>query len=323
MGFNFRGVLVSFIAFVAVAANAQAQQKEPIAKLNRYNSISGWSVNSYWVETNKNLILIDAQLLPEDALMMAQAMKTTGKPLAGVFITHPHPDHFAGLAVLKKEFGKFPIYASISTADKMQAALKQFLSSSFSVPFGNRVEKQFVAASHILKSNQKVEIDGLSFVLDDLGPGESENNSVVYVPEKQWLFTGDATMNHSHYYVGEGRSALVLSQMDHLKENYSKAYFYTGHGEPARIAIVDQHIEYIEMLRSKVAHSITNPKNLAADKKYLTREARKEIALQILERFPTLGDFGFEPLQVVAMNLWGVESELLAEKHKSMADMSN
>ena len=312
--------LISRLALLAITVlgttitgSINASDTEEIfAKLNRYSSISGWGVNSFWIETDKSVVLIDAQLLPEDAKMMASAIKTTGKPLKAVFITHPHPDHFAGLAALKDEFGKFAIYSSQTTADNLEVALQQFLKSGFSTPFGDRVEKRFVGVNKILGHKQQVTIDGLDFIVDDLGAGESENNSVVSVAQKRWLFTGDATMHHTHYYVGEGRPSKVLSQLAYLKKNYADAFFYTGHGEPARASIVDSQISYINTLQKLVAKAIKNRSNLSEDKKHLTNEKRLEVARQVVKQFPALGDFGFNPVQVAAMNLYGVETEMLA-----------
>jgi len=47
-------------------------------------------VNSFWIESEKGLILIDAQALTSNAKKLAALMKTSGKPLKGVIITHPH-----------------------------------------------------------------------------------------------------------------------------------------------------------------------------------------------------------------------------------------
>ncbi|WP_444996243.1 MBL fold metallo-hydrolase [Aliikangiella sp. IMCC44359] len=283
-------------------------------KLNRYTSLEGWRVNSYWIETPKSIVIIDTQLLPEDAKKLASTIKLTGKPVKSVFITHPHPDHFAGLAVLEDEFGHFDIYASRKTAIKMEIALKQFLSSGFSKPFGERVEKRYVAANKLVRNGERVKIDGLTFKLDDLGPGEAENNSVIHVEQKNWLFTGDVTMHYMHYYLGEGRSQSVLKQLLYLKENYPDEYYYTGHGEPARSNILDSHIEYVQFIRNKVFQKISDKSHLNEDKTHLTSGKRHELVMNILKQYPDLGDYGFDAKKILAMSIYGVEAELLSHK---------
>jgi glyoxylase-like metal-dependent hydrolase (beta-lactamase superfamily II) len=45
-------------------------------------------------------VVVDGMLTVTDAALVRQAIDDTGYPLAGVVVTHPHPDHYAGLAHL-------------------------------------------------------------------------------------------------------------------------------------------------------------------------------------------------------------------------------
>jgi len=310
--FQLVGVLLAFVLFAMPTSGRGEAAK--VVKLHRYTSLAAWNVNAFWIELENSIVLIDAQLLPQDAKMLASNIKSTGKPLAGVFITHPHPDHFAGLAVLKDTFGTFPIYASQETANHLAVALQQFLNSGFSKPFGDGVERRLVKVTNILKTNQAVTIEGQTFILDQLGAGESQDNCVIFMPQKNWLFTGDATMHHSHFYLGEGRSKNVLAQFQLIRQRYPEATLYSGHGEPARIGIVRELTDYVELVRALVGEAIQRSENLDDNKQQLTRHKRREIAEKIIKHFPNWNDFGFDPLQVAAMNIYGVEMELLKVK---------
>ena len=55
---------------------------------------TGLFVNSYLVEGSDGVVAIDAPLLLSDGRAFRARFEALGKPLLGVLVTHPHPDHY-------------------------------------------------------------------------------------------------------------------------------------------------------------------------------------------------------------------------------------
>lgn len=64
----------------------------------------GAFVHSTMVVGDESLLVVDAQLTQADATRLADQIEATGKRLETVFITHIHPDHLMGIAVLSARF---------------------------------------------------------------------------------------------------------------------------------------------------------------------------------------------------------------------------
>ena len=55
---------------------------------------TGLFVNSYLVEGADGVVAVDAPLLLSDGRAFRARLEALGKPLLGVLVTHPHPDHY-------------------------------------------------------------------------------------------------------------------------------------------------------------------------------------------------------------------------------------
>ena len=69
-----------------------------------------WS-NSYLISDGEDALLFDVFQLRSDAEKLADSVEASGKKLREVWISHAHPDHWAGLDVLSREFADAPISA--------------------------------------------------------------------------------------------------------------------------------------------------------------------------------------------------------------------
>ncbi len=301
-------ILASAMLLPPVYADAQWPQ------VHRYVSIAGWSVNSYIVEGQNQVVIIDGQLLNQDAKKLSALINSIGKPVAAGIITHPHSDHFAGFSKLQNQLGEFPIYASKATQSHMPVFHKQFLNG-----FGKSMASDIttsLAPTQIVKTGQTLIFDNIKFHFDDLGPGEAENNLIIYLPEKQWLFTGDITMNHGYYYVGEGRSFDVLRQYDYLKANYANTNMvFSGHGEIGRFDIIDTHIEQVSQMR-KLTLAAIKQQGLS---KPLTKKAKQILINDLMTQYPGLMDYGLSAKQILSWNIYALEKELRNDLLRDLA----
>jgi glyoxylase-like metal-dependent hydrolase (beta-lactamase superfamily II) len=61
--------------------------------IGRYADQGPSSVNTYWIETARSLIVIDGQRSLSRTHRALAEMQKLRKPIEAIFLTHPHPDH--------------------------------------------------------------------------------------------------------------------------------------------------------------------------------------------------------------------------------------
>lgn len=310
-------LLLALVVIFVMGSVAQGQQP-PAVEVHRFVATGeSFEANAFWLESKTGLVLIDSLMLKNDAAQLAAAMKTTGKPLAGIILTHPHLDHFGGCRTVVEAFGgKVPVIATKATADSVKKVHDEAL-ATWAKRFGDRYEPNVFVPNQIVKTNEPIELAGIRLIIHDYGAMESDNNSIIEAVDLKALFTGDATVNHAPYYVGEGHSANALRQLKKLATDFPPdTTVYSGHNEPGKLGfIVKQNLAQIEFMQDQVQKALAEPKNLGPNGR-LTREAQVKIVRAIAERFEQegLGAYGLNLMIIASFNLPGLEQELLANK---------
>jgi glyoxylase-like metal-dependent hydrolase (beta-lactamase superfamily II) len=76
---------------------------------------AGLCVNSYLVEAESGVVVVDTNLLVCDIAALRARLAALKKPLLAVLVTHAHPDHSNGVLDLVKD-REVPVYAAASVA---------------------------------------------------------------------------------------------------------------------------------------------------------------------------------------------------------------
>ena len=218
------------------------------------------SVNTFWIETTKGLIVIDGQREISAAQSALAKMSESGKPIVAVFLTHPHPDHFGGIGVFSPPGSDVPVYGSAQTTESIRADRWGLVKASHEV-VGDDFPDEVRLPTHVLADNQPVEIDGLVVVPAEMGGGEAECMTVLHLPEHGILFAADIVQHRMTAFLLEGRSKGWLGQLQALKIRFPDVHtIYPGHGVPGPAAeLIEAQVEYLEAFRAEVSRVTGGP----------------------------------------------------------------
>ena len=178
---------------------------------------SGLLVNSYLIEGEQGVVVVDTNLLVSDIAALRARLQALHKPLRAILVTHPHPDHFNGVLALVRD-REVPVYATADVGRVITeiAAAKR---AQWSPVYGREWPAETFYPNSLLADGTRVAVDELSFTVHDVGPAESHADSYVVMAADGGApvaFTGDLAFHGMHPYTADGHSGRWLAALDVL-----------------------------------------------------------------------------------------------------------
>lgn len=202
------------------------------------------AVNAFLIRGPDGVVVVDGMLTVTDASLVRQAIDDMGLPLTGVVVTHPHPDHYAGIAHLVGT-DDVPIVAT-RAVDEIIRRDDELKNEIVGPMMGDAWPATRAFPNHTVDDGEDVRIGGLTLSVRELGPGESHVDSLWQL-DASTIFAGDVAYNGMHVFLADGHWREWLDTLDRLEaELADDVTLYVGHGPPGGKDLLAGQRRYIE-----------------------------------------------------------------------------
>jgi glyoxylase-like metal-dependent hydrolase (beta-lactamase superfamily II) len=145
-------------------------------------------------------MLVDAQLAKTNAERVLQEIKETKKPLSIIYITHEHADHFLGLEVFKEAYPGVRIIANSTVVDRTDKVYQQKIDKWQKI-LGSGATSRVVAMEKF--DGNFIAFDGSQIEVLKHIQGDTDENTMLWIPGQRTLIAGDVVVNNMHLYTAE------------------------------------------------------------------------------------------------------------------------
>ena len=157
-------------------------------------------VNSVVIEGEHEVMLVDAQLTKTSAEKVLQEIRETKKLLSIIYVTHEHADHFLGLEVFKGAYPGVRIIANSAVTDRINKVYQEKVDKWKKI-LGSGATSQVVTIEKF--DGNFIEFEGAKIEVLKNIQGDTDENTMLWIPGQGILIAGDVLFNDMHVYTAE------------------------------------------------------------------------------------------------------------------------
>lgn len=214
---------------------------------------SWWINNMGFLVGRKHTVSIDSSSTVARSTAYRDAIaEVTRIPVTTLVNTHHHGDHtngnflFDGATIVAHEETR-----RLIVADGKEGIERLQRAGVFAGPHGGPDWGDIEPAPPFLTYTSGVDlyVDDLKLEVRHLGaPAHTTNDSVVWIPERKVLFTGDLLFNGGTPFLLMGSVTGAIEVVDSLKR-FGAETIVPGHGEVCTRSTIDDVLEYLRFIR--------------------------------------------------------------------------
>jgi len=221
------------LAITALAAPATARAETKLTTTVFTASPAGFLVSSTLIAGDKDAVLIDGQFNLADAHRLVATILESKKNLTTVYVTHWHPDHYFGLAVIQQAFPRAKLVAQPATVEQIKKTWQDKV-KQWGPVFGPLVPTEPALPSPL--TGTTLTLEGQTLEIHGGLQGDSSDNSYVWIPSSKTVVAGDILYHGVHVWTAETTAPQRQAWRKTLDEiaALKPATVVAGHRDPKR-----------------------------------------------------------------------------------------
>jgi glyoxylase-like metal-dependent hydrolase (beta-lactamase superfamily II) len=162
-----------------------------------------WSpISATLISGRRDAVLVDPLMTIEQGMAVADWVSTTGKNLTTVYVTHGHGDHWFGLGAVRERFPGVRAVATPAVVEAMRKWSTPEVLQSFWLPrFPGQIPEDNPVADPL--DDPLLELEGNPLIAVNVGHTDTDDTTVLHVPDLGLVVAGDAVYNDVHQYLAE------------------------------------------------------------------------------------------------------------------------
>jgi glyoxylase-like metal-dependent hydrolase (beta-lactamase superfamily II) len=147
---------------------------------------------------SENAVLTDPGMTTDQARVLGDWVAAKGRNVTDIFVTHGHGDHWFAAQLLAERFGA-RVVASAGTIEQMHAnaATRPFLWDKTYTD----IPPSPVTA--VTVPDNRFALEGHELVIVEVGSTDSDDTTVLHVPDLELVVAGDVIYNGVHMYLAQ------------------------------------------------------------------------------------------------------------------------
>jgi glyoxylase-like metal-dependent hydrolase (beta-lactamase superfamily II) len=158
------------------------------------------------ISGERDAVLIDALLIPEEAKRAVDWIRATGKNLTTIYITHGHGDHFFGLNTILAAFPKARAVTAAAVVPEAQGQVSPQLMGFWNAVFPGQIPEHPIVPDAL--GGDVIDLEGHDLRIITVGQSDTGVSTIVHIPSLDAVIAGDVAYNGIHQW---------LAQTDHEK----------------------------------------------------------------------------------------------------------
>lgn len=193
------------------------------------------------IHGDKEAVLVDTPITMVQNRHLADWIDATipGKRLTTIYVTHGHADHWLGINMLKKRYPGVRALATEGTIAHMKQQIEpKAFKATWASQFPDQIDLEFAIAEP-LPASREFRIDGHVLRAIEVGHTDTNDTTVLWVPDIKLAVCGDVVYGDVHCMLGTANTKALREEWIaaiETVESLGPELVVAGHMKPGELA---------------------------------------------------------------------------------------